>query len=425
MPFIKMGYEQIFHEEMGIEAEKTVENMFYVGFATFFIAICSFLFNILAGRILGPSVYGKFTLIQSIALFLSIPMLMGFETAMVKYSAEIGDFQKQRIVISTAYLLVFFFTNISLLLYFLFLPQILAITSFSKEIFQSAIILSVLFVFFTLTINTLRGLHEMKKFALLRPVFNIILLSSFLVFIIIDFVRLESMLYSMYLGYGFTALIVLIFFTRRYLGAKFDRSWADKLIRYSAYAMIGGVASVIYSNVDLILIDKFLSIVDVGIYGAYHWAFITFSLFFSFIFITVLFPLASKYENKEILYRRVNRIIPIFIIVGFPIMMIFGFIILGLFGKEYPFDFGLAIFFGLAGVVIFIDGVYGWLMNAIGSKGVKITSLAAIVLAGVNILLNICLIPLMGLNGAIIAKVLSYAISIIIIFSKRRYFFSL
>jgi len=62
-------------------------------------------------------------------------------------------------------------------------------------------------------------------------------------------------------------------------------------------------------------------------------------------------------------------------------------------------------------------------MNAVGRKGIRLTSLAAIVITLANISLNILLIPLMGIKGAIIATIISYFLSFIIILSKKKYFY--
>lgn len=417
---ITFGYERIFHEKMSDEVKKFVKNLSYVGLGTIIATIFSFTFNILAGRILGPSGYGEFTLVQSVAMFLYIPMLLGFNTAMVKYNAEKEGYDRQRTIISTTYILVFIFTIVSIFLYSLFSSQISNLFSVSGEIFYLSVVFAVLFVFYTLTTSTLRGLHEMKKYAIFQPVYSIILLSVFLIFIFLDFISFKAMVFSMYLAYGVTGGIILAFI-RKYLRFEFDRSWADRLARYSSYAIIGGVSSAFYLNIDKILINRYMTIADVGVYRAYSYSFITLIMLFIGVFVTVFFPVASKYENKELMFKRINKIMPYIIILGLPLMIGSGFVILKLYGGEYSFDLKLALLFGVAGICICIDSVYGWLMNAVGTQGVKITSFAAIILALANIFLNMWLIPLIGIEGAIIATIVSYIFSISIVLSKRRY----
>ena len=411
-------YERIFHEKMSDETIKFFKNLSYVGLGTIIATIFSFAFNILAGRILGPSGYGEFTLVQSVAMFLYIPMIMGFGTAMVKYNAEEEDYNRQRTIISTTYILVFIFMIISILVYSLFPSQISNLFSVSGEIFYLSFVFAVLFVFYTLTTSTLRGLHEMKKYAIFQPIYSIILLSAFLVFIFINFISFKSVVFSMYLAYGITGGIILAFI-RKYIRFEFDKHWADRLARYGSYAMIAGASSAVGANIDKILINKYMTITDVGVYRAYYFAFINIIMLFSGIFITVFFPVASKHENKEVMFKRINKIIPYIIILGLPLMIGFGFIILKFYGGEYPFDLKLALLFGFAGICVCISSFYGWLFNAIGMEGVKIVSFSAIIWALVSIFLNIWLIPLIGIEGAIIATMISYIVCIGFMLSKR------
>ncbi|MCD6239310.1 MAG: oligosaccharide flippase family protein [Thermotogae bacterium] len=420
---INFGYERIFHEEMSNEVKKFFKNLSYVGLGTITTTIFSFTFNILAGRILGPSGYGEFTLVQSVAMFLYIPMLLGFNTAMVKYNAEKEDYTRQRSIISTTYILVFICAIVSMFAYYLFASQISNLFSVPREMFYLSVVFAVLFVFYTLTTSTLRSLHEMKKYAIFQPIYGVILLLSFLVFILLNFSSFKAMVFSMYLAYGITGGIILAFI-RKYLRFAFDISWADKLAGYGSYAIISGVSSVFYLNIDKILINKYMAIADVGVYRAYYFAFINTIMLFIGIFVTVFFPVASKHGNKEIMFKRINKIIPYIIILGLPFMIGSGFIILKLYGGEYPFDLKLALLFGIAGICICVDSVYGWLMNAVGKEGVKITSFASIILALANIFLNVWLIPLLGIEGAIIATIIAYVLSIDIVLSKKRYLYN-
>ena len=90
-------------------------------------------------------------------------------------------------------------------------------------------------------------------------------------------------------------------------------------------------------------------------------------------------------------------------------------------GVNTTFDPKLVLLFGFTGICISIDQLYGQLMNSIGVSGIKIVSFAAIIMAIVNVLLNMLLIPLIGIEGSIIATIISYTTSILIISSKRKY----
>lgn len=417
-PLINVIYRKIFHEEVSSEVEKFIKNLSYMGVGTIISAAFSFSYNILAGRWLGPSEYGTFTLVQSVAMFLYIPMLLGFHTAMVKYNAEKVDFLRQRCIISTTYILVLLFTVISLLVYFIFSKEIIAIFSISGEVFYFALLFAVLFVFYTLTTETLRSLHMIRTYSRLMPVNSAVLFFAFLAFVFVfKELSFKTSLYSMLLAYGMTGGIILAFL-RKYMKPEFSKEWAHKLHKYSVYSLMGGISATLYLNLDKIVINMYMPISNVGIYWAYNYSFTTLILLFSSIFVTVFFPVASMYPNKEILFKRINKIVILLIIFGWPLAIVAGLVIFKLYGESYPFDLSLTLLFATAGICISIDKLYGQLLNSVGVKGVKITSFGAIVLALVNILLNFLLIPHIGLRGAIIATIIAYLSSISIMLLK-------
>jgi len=409
--FITFSYERIFHERMSYGVKSFIKNLSYVGFGTIIATIFLFTFNILAGRILGPSGYGEFTIIQSVAMFLYIPMLMALNIAMVKYNAEIENLKRQQAIISTTYFLVFFFTIISMIFYYLFSSQISSLFSVSLDVFYLSVVYAVLFIFYSLAISTLRSLHEMKKIALFQPVYAIIVLSAFLIFIFINFISFKSMIFSICLAYGITGGVILIFI-RKYIRLEFDWSWSEKLAKYSAYAIIGAIAFEFYTNIDKILINMYMDIEDVGIYRVYYFASINIAGLFFGIFNVVYFPIISKYNNRVALFKGINKIIPYLFGFGLPFIFLSEFVILKLYGGKYPMDFSLMILFAIVSILIVYYGIYDWTFCSEGATGVKLVSLSTLIMAIINITLNVYLIPRIGLFGAISSTAITFVVGI-------------
>jgi len=63
-------YRLLFGEEPSEAARHFLKNCFYIFWSSGLALIFSFLFNTLAGRFLGPTIYGQFALIQSVAMLL-------------------------------------------------------------------------------------------------------------------------------------------------------------------------------------------------------------------------------------------------------------------------------------------------------------------------------------------------------------------
>jgi len=418
LDIIGLFYERLFHEDVTVEVEMFIKNLSYMGIGTIIASVFSFAYNILAGRWLGPSEYGYFTLVQSVAMFLYIPMMLGFHTALVKYNTEKIDFLRQRCIISTTFILVFLFTIVSLLIYFVFSKQIMNIFSISQDIFYFALVFAVLYVFYTLMIETMRSLHRITEVSLFNPIFSLILFFSFLALIFVfNDLTFKSPLFSMLLAYGITGGILLAFL-RKYIRPEFSLSWAKKLQKYSIYSLIGGISFVLYMNFGKIVINMYLPVSNVGIYWAYNYSFTAVIFLFTSIFVTVFFPVASMCLDKGMLFRRINKIVILLIIIGWPLSLVSGYIILKMYGTEYPFDLPLTLLFATGGICIAVDQLYGQLVCSVGVNGIKIESYAAVVLAGVNVILNFLLIPVIGLAGAVVATIISYLFSISIMLIK-------
>lgn len=405
-------YERIFHETMSFEVQKFFGSISYVTIGTMIGTIFSFTFNILSGRLLGPQGYGQFTLLQSIGMILYIPMLFGVHTALIKYTAQKPDHDRQRVILSSAFLMVLLFTGVSLILFALFAEPIAALLSVSIDIYWLGVLFAVLFVFYTLTTSALLGLNQMKQYALTQPAFSFLMLATFLVLILMHQFNYLSMVYAMYMAYGVTALGILIYI-RRYLRFEVNRPWLGTLVRFSAAAMMGCVCFTVYTNVGKLMINYYMSVGEVGIYGVYYYASFTVVGLFSGIFTTVFFPTISKYKDLGSVYKKLNTMMIYYILLGIPFVVVFEFVILKLFGAQYPMIPALMLLFALTAMLVTGYGMYQWLFNAAGIHGAYLALTNEIMITVLNLVLNILLIPRFGLYGAAGATAIAFAIGIL------------
>ena len=418
-------YEKIMGEKVGENIKSFVKDLLQIGLSSIISAGLIAIFNILSGRILGPAEYGKFTVTQSVATFLHVPMLLGFNTAMIKYVSEKSDHRVKKEIISTSYYIVAFLIFITTIFCLIFKTQVIKLFSISIEIYYFSIIFSILFTLYIFTTDTLRGLFKMKLFSVSQIIYAVILLLTFLFFILVKNTHsFHSMLYATLLSYIVPSVFLLIFFLiRRYIRFIFNKFWSLQLTKYSIFATIGGLSSAIYTNIDKILINKYMTPTDLGIYKAYYFASINMIGFFWRIFNIVFFPTASKHQNKLAIFRKINNIVPYLIVFGIPFIFILEVIIIKFYGKKYPFDFRLAIIFSIATIVVFINSFYVWLMAAVGQKGIKVTAISEFVSAVINVCMNLLLLPRIGILGAPVAMVISYLFFLILVISKKHLFY--
>lgn len=415
LEFLENIYKNIFGEKITPRIRSFIRDLQIVAIGSGIGNFLGIISQILAGRILGPAEYGKFSLVQSIAMLLYVPMLLGFNTAMVKYSSEKEDVERQTKIISTAFIIVISLTVISSTIYFLLQSHFIRIFYISGNLFRLAVISAILFTLYTITTETVRSLFKMKILAIFQSIYAIILLSVFLLFVFTKTIlSFKSMVYSTFFAWGVVSIVLLTVFLRKYLRLLFSKEWASTLSKYSLFAIVGGISFAVYTSIDKILINKYMTTVDLGIYKAYYLSSIGLASLFSGVFNTVFFPTASQYEDKKELFNKINKLIPYVITAGLPFILICEFIILKFYGKQYHLNLLWLALFAVASIFVVIDGLYGWFFNSIGNQGVKLISFAGGVLALVNISLNFILIPLIGITAAIGSIIISFAICITI-----------
>ena len=409
---VSLIYRRIFHEEISADVNAFLKNLLIIGIGTAISTLCSTIFTILGGRLLGPEEYGKFVLIQSVAMFLYVPMLLGFSTAMLRYTSEKDDYKRQSNIIITTLILVLLLTVASIMVYLIFASPLSRLFGISTDLFYLAITFAGLFVFYILTTSALRGLNRMRAYSVFQIIYGSIILLSFLAFILNRQLSFKIMIYPTLLAYSIIIILIFVLFMRKLARWKFDISLARMLGKYSIFTAIGSLSFTFYSNIDRIMIGRYMTVTDVGIYGAYYAASISVAGLFWGMFNLVYFPTISSYKNKSPIFHKINKFIPYLVCLGIPCVLICEYIVLKLYGNQYSIDIFWMIYFAIASICIVIEGVYSWLLSAIGLRGAKISSFTAIVIAVVNVGLNFILIPKYGIAGAIICLIISYIVSI-------------
>lgn len=415
-------YRRVFNQEMSPAEGDFVHSLFWVGAGSFISTGLGAVFSILGGRLLGPEEYGKFTLIQAIAMFLFIPMTMGFGTAMLKYSVEKAELTRQKSVISTACIITAGFTVISVALMLLFARPLARVFATTPELFRFSIYFAVLYAFFVLAQTTLRSVNRMRAFALSQPVQTGILLVAFALFLLLGRLTFEAMVYSNLIAFALTGLGIYSLYTRHCFTFNFDKAWARTLSRFAFVIIIASIAAAVYGQIGKIIIAHYMAVADVGIYGAYFTATMSIAIMLWTVFNMVFFPTASRYKDKRPLLRRINRLVPLILVLGIPLVMGCGYIILLFYGGEYPFNILWLALFATAAILFIINAFYASLLTSEGPRGAFISSVAAVTTAVVSLGLSLLLVPSIGILGAIVAAIAAYLEGVVVLlWGGRRY----
>ncbi len=413
---LSTSYELIFKEKMSLEARKLFLGTSYVAVGTLFGAFLTFVFNVLAARFLGPTGYGNLALVTSISLVLAIPV--GLNTMpMVKYASQAKDDSARTTILSTSYIQAAAILMASVAFFVTFSALLAQLFGTSTGLFLFAVAYIVAAAPFNLMTNSLRIIPKMRVYALCAASQSTITVGVFLFFVGNNFISWQAALSSILIA-NLTIGIILLIYLKRYIKLQFSRLWSKRIINYILAIILGSIAAA-FMHFDRILINKFATIADVGLYNAYFLPSMTLAAMCWGIFNTGFFPLASKSRDRYAILLRINKALP-FVFLGFvPLLLFVQAIIFVFYGSQYPFVFTTSFFFALASVAYIINLCYSYLIGSEGIRGAKVNSLSSVIALAVLICLDLILIPFFRVSGAATALIFAYSISAFYIYSKR------
>jgi len=204
----------------------------------------------------------------------------------------------------------------------------------------------------------------------------------------------------------------------------FNLSIAKEMLKNSWPLILSGIMIMIYMRIDQVMIREMLSDKDVGLYSAVvklseAWYFIP------VIITSSLFPaiINAKRKSEELYYKRFQQLYDLIlwmaIIVALPITFFSKQIIVLLYGLEFKEAANVLSVHIWQGIFVGLGVASSkWLI----SENLQIVgALNTIVGALVNVVLNLVLIPRMGIMGAAISTIISYSLSVFffLIFYKK------
>lgn len=230
------------------------------------------------------------------------------------------------------------------------------------------------------------------------------------------------------LVFGFIAgMMASVALNIKYLRLTFtrcDRSHFQSLLSFSIWTFLSSGGALIFTYADTILIGQFMTEADVGIYRiAFQLASV--ASFMAIAFHTVLYPRISQWHAENTNTKIEQALIRSFTYsLFFAIPITAGGILLAdkLLYYIYSASFeagaevlAILLFVQIANIFLYLQTMC---LNAMDRPRVSfnITAISAIL----NILLNIVLIPLMGISGAAIASLLTMSMNAVLAYVMLR-----
>ncbi|MCM3088670.1 flippase [Bhargavaea ginsengi] len=374
--------------------------------------------SVIIARTLGPQLQGVYTLVVLLPTMLVTFMNLGIGPATVY---NIGSKKESiKTVIATNIILssvigvfsifigcifIYFFKNsifsgvpIRLLLCVLVIVPFLFLNSFLQAVYQ--------------------GIQNFKRFNEIQVINKISQVILLIITLLILKLELNGALIAFIISSLFPTFLIYRYFSKddyKFEINNFSASLAKEYFSYGSKAHLSNIVSFMNYRMDILMISLFLNPYAVGIYnvavsiGERLWV-------ISSPISSALFPRISSLESendKTILTVKVTRyVFYLSLIVGVFFFVISPWAVYILFGKEYQ-EASKVIRILLLGITIF--AAERILSNDFAGRGKpQINLYTSLFTVLCNVIANVILIPIYGINGAAAATSLSYSLTFLI-----------
>ncbi len=400
-------------------AKLFVENFFIYGFISILNKFVPLILLPVITRLLpNPSDFGIFNIYSLIVGFGTPLSILGLYDAMFREYFEEDDFQYKYNVTTTAQRAVLVSSIIISILLVVFSKN-LSFLFFKNSNFTNIILYGSIGVFFSANLSIFQAPtrinNERKVF-----VFSSLLSTLFSYFISMFLIYLGfSYLGLIYGSMVSSVLLILFFFLRNkkyFSRGRFDRKILLELLKIGLPLLPTFLIYWIYSSMDRIMISNILGTSALGIYSVgdkigsiSQLIYISFANGWQyFVFSTM------KDEDQVALISKIFEYLGVVSFISFIIFYLFNDIIFRLLFKgEYVNGYVVSPYLYLSPLLLMLFQIVGNQFLVIKKAYLVTLNLSLGALA--NIILNLFLIPILGIEGAAIATVLGYTISLILI----------
>lgn len=379
------------------------------------VLLLSFAITIITSRVLGTYGRGVIGVSNNINSFALIILGFGMVSSNVFFVGK--DRKNIKEILGINLVITLFSIAVAVVLYIV--NQFYAINILFKGLDNNTLIIVLITIPITnlksAFINLLLGMQEIGKYNKLNIIDRFLTFLLLVVFIFttksVYWVIVSNMLASL-----MTLIIVSsILFIKYKNKIAFSMNLFRDMMKYGIKAQIGNAIQILNYRLDVFVIQYFLTISDVGIYSNAVVLAET-MLKVSTSIATVVFPMTTNSKDKLGIKDFINKVTR----VTFTIILI-GSIILGAISKPlitllFKKDFSSgseALILLIPGIAIF--SISNILANYLAGIG-KIENNIVASTAGciITVVLDLILIPKMGINGASIATSISYIVSTLV-----------
>lgn len=365
---------------------------------------------ILAARKLGVIALGDISMIQSIAYFLIIPMVLGVHISIIKYLPEgKGDALQEQQIIGSAVLCNGLLTGLFVLIFLKIAETISVIAHISESQWILSVALAVAINFATMSETVLRAKNKFFLLSIAK------LIGTLAFFLIVVFCYFTANSFNFFIG----ALIVnfVIFTVIAWAGSgvfklSFSLKTAKTLYRYGGITMVSISFSTILFSSDLFIVNYFCSKYDVGMYSVYQVNVRNFfNLLFHEVFAIVFLPAIAQLDKSKV-YTRILGMLKWLVPLAIVANAVLCIVLILLYGKDYPLNWTYVAIVSVSTGLHFIYWVFHSVFSVEGKKGAILCLLTLGIPMPLLLLLSVLFTQNLGILGTMIATLLMQLILI-------------
>lgn len=394
--------------------------------------LLGFITLIIYTRFLTPEQYGRFSLVFGAFAFVVTLSFSWLEQSILRFFDE--HTQKNRDeFFSTIFLLVVSYISVLSIFSFVILNYIMDITPELLILINIAIVLYPINALYKIILQILRSDRKASLYSVFSSFFIIIYV--ILIYCMLRFLgfKEEGLMIGYLIAYFLLLISQLIILRKDYsFNFRFNLFSKDYMLEYIKYGSpwLGvAVGTFLLSKVDRYLIEYYLTTDLVGIYSmTYSLAEKSIMQFASLLTISTL-PVLIKDFNEDddnSLTKMMEELLKIYGILFIPAAFGLAFlseeILLVFLGEEFYVTNSIFILISFAAVFEAVRIVFG--RPFMLKKKTYFFPVLYLSSGMINIILNIILIPRIGINGAAIATIIGYFGYVLIAYLRSRSFFT-
>ncbi len=370
-------------------------------------------------NVLSPGEYGIFAYIYSYIAFLNIIYIYGLDAAFLKYTSVASEDEKKD-TFSTPFIFVTLTSVVFSVLIFTFRNSVGMAINLSSD--HSYLLFYVIFILFFDTLALipfadLRLQRKAVKFAVIK-IFNILINISLNVILIVYYkLGIEAIFISNVIASAFSLVALLPDILKKF-HLTLDKTILKKMLKFGIPYLPASIAAMIVQVIDRPIMKFMTNETTLGIYQANYKLGIFMMLFvsmFQYAWQPFFLTNAKEKNAKEIF----SKVLTLFVLAGSIILVSLSLFIEDLakieiyhghtiIGKEYLGGIAIVpvILFGYFFYGIYVNFNAGLYIEEKTKYFPAVTGLGAVI----NIVVNIFLIPVLGIMGAALATLASYLV---------------